>query len=176
MRTYNGGDELWRDDAVCAQLDIETAMRLFYPPGNSDRYHTDIEASRQICSECPVMSECLEYALQIGEPYGTWGGATEWERVVLRKKYDKGEIDLAGASGHGTEAMATKCKLKNGKMCRACRAYYDKYLRPKHYKRCLGCDVRYHTTDPNQKYHDAECARANGRKIAAAAKREMANA
>lgn len=33
----------------------------------------------QICNQCPVRAECLEYAQQ-GREYGIWGGLTEQER------------------------------------------------------------------------------------------------
>ncbi|NNF89390.1 MAG: WhiB family transcriptional regulator, partial [Acidimicrobiia bacterium] len=32
---------------------------------------------------CPVRRECTEYAMEIREPYGIWGGYTETERRQL---------------------------------------------------------------------------------------------
>lgn len=40
-------------------------------------------AAREICSQCPLSYECLEYALLADEPYGIWGGMTRKERVAI---------------------------------------------------------------------------------------------
>ncbi len=59
---------------------------LFFPPSTferkDERERRELRA-RAICRVCPVMSECLEYAMRIREPYGIWGGFTENERRDL---------------------------------------------------------------------------------------------
>lgn len=63
--------EPWVADALCAQTDPE----MFFPEkGGSTK-----EAKR-ICSDCPVVAECLEYALREGERIGIWGGRSSRER------------------------------------------------------------------------------------------------
>lgn len=42
----------------------------------------DNEAA-QVCKECPVIQECLEYALRHNE-YGVWGGTSERQRNKIR--------------------------------------------------------------------------------------------
>jgi WhiB family redox-sensing transcriptional regulator len=45
------------------------------------------EAARQICLECPVRAECLEYALVNRIDQGAWGGTSERERRrILRRR------------------------------------------------------------------------------------------
>jgi WhiB family redox-sensing transcriptional regulator len=39
--------------------------------------------AKEICAECPVQIECRNYALEIREQYGIWGGMTENERRLL---------------------------------------------------------------------------------------------
>lgn len=46
------------------------------------RFDTDM--AKKICNECPVMVECLNYALH-HESYGIWGGLTERERQTMRR-------------------------------------------------------------------------------------------
>lgn len=45
----------------------------------------DTLRAKQICSECPIMYECLCYAMH-HETFGIWGGKTERERHQLRRK------------------------------------------------------------------------------------------
>jgi WhiB family redox-sensing transcriptional regulator len=38
-----------------------------------------------MCRRCPVIDECRSHALEVGEPYGVWGGLSESERDLLLK-------------------------------------------------------------------------------------------
>lgn len=59
---------------VCAETDPE----LFYPEKGSGIGTRD---AKRICiTSCDVREECLEGALERGEPFGVWGGKTEPER------------------------------------------------------------------------------------------------
>ena len=74
--------ENWRIRAACRGP--ETA--LFFPPANAERRDERDARERRaksICRECPVQTECLDYALGIREPHGIWGGLTEAERRLL---------------------------------------------------------------------------------------------
>jgi WhiB family redox-sensing transcriptional regulator len=74
-RDADGGEESWRQDALCAETDPEA----FFPEkGGSTR-----EAKR-VCVGCPVRMQCLEYALDNDERFGIWGGLSERERRRLR--------------------------------------------------------------------------------------------
>jgi len=39
--------------------------------------------AKDVCSRCPVVDDCLEYAVGIRETHGIWGGTSEVERRVL---------------------------------------------------------------------------------------------
>ena len=66
----------WQTDALCAQTDPEA----FFPEkGGSTR------DAKKICTTCEVKTECLEYALQNDERFGSWGGVSERERRKLKK-------------------------------------------------------------------------------------------
>lgn len=36
---------------------------------------------RKQCAKCPVIEACRRHALQVAEPYGTWGGLSAEERA-----------------------------------------------------------------------------------------------
>lgn len=41
--------------------------------------------AKQVCAECIVRDECLEFALDNRERFGVWGGTSERERRRLRR-------------------------------------------------------------------------------------------
>lgn len=70
-------DLAWQDEANCMGANAD----LFFPErGASTR------KAKQICAECEVQVECLEYAIANGEKFGIWGGLSERERRRIRKE------------------------------------------------------------------------------------------
>ena len=47
--------------------------------------YRDILLLRRICSNCPAVHECLDYALR-HEVMGYWGNTNEYQRSKLRKQ------------------------------------------------------------------------------------------
>lgn len=75
----------WQEKSACRGMDIE----IFFLPYNArnEEKRQRVEEAKKICRTCPVISECLEYALDIGEEYGVYGGMSEDERrVILRRR------------------------------------------------------------------------------------------
>lgn len=68
----------WQDRAACKGA----PLGLFFGPENErgDAKKTRESAAKAICAQCPVRSECLEYALSLPERYGVYGGLNEDER------------------------------------------------------------------------------------------------
>ncbi len=71
----------WRNDAACRDEDPE----LFVPVGTSGPALSQIAAAKSVCRRCPVMSDCLQWALESGQDAGVWGGASEDERRALKR-------------------------------------------------------------------------------------------
>lgn len=72
----------WQERAACRG----PLGSVFFPPTTTERKREKLgrEArAKEICSACPVMISCREYALQIREPHGVWGGLSEQERRAL---------------------------------------------------------------------------------------------
>ena len=55
---------------------------LFYPDQGQSEIIPEL---RRICSECPILEECREYAIP-NESHGFWGGLTMIERARLRRR------------------------------------------------------------------------------------------
>ena len=75
-------DPTWRDQALCRDTDPE----LFFPVGTTGTALTQIERAKQVCSECTVRVDCLDFALTTNQDSGVWGGLTEEERRVIRRQ------------------------------------------------------------------------------------------
>ena len=60
---------------------------LFFPVGNSGPALAQIADAKLVCNRCPVVTECLTWALDSGQDAGVWGGMSERERRgVLRER------------------------------------------------------------------------------------------
>ena len=75
-------DYTWRDRALCRDTDPE----LFFPVGTTGLALVQIDKARQVCGECEVRSECLDFALETNQDSGVWGGLSEEERRVIRRQ------------------------------------------------------------------------------------------
>jgi WhiB family redox-sensing transcriptional regulator len=70
----------WRDKALCREVDPD----LFFPLGDGPLTRRQIAEAKAVCAGCPVIAECLAFALtQL--PEGIAGGTTPVERVALRR-------------------------------------------------------------------------------------------
>ena len=69
--------------------------------------------ARQVCAQCPVRQQCLEFAVSNRIVYGIWGGLTGPERSALQSDWlratrrDRDQAILAAnAAGLTAEAIA----------------------------------------------------------------------
>ena len=68
----------WYKDALCKGHPNQDD---FFP----DRGSSTVVA-KAICKKCPVIEECLEYAVERKERFGIWGGKSERERRAIRRE------------------------------------------------------------------------------------------
>ncbi|MFI7382740.1 WhiB family transcriptional regulator [Streptomyces sp. NPDC049813] len=73
----------WLERAACVGEDPE----LFFPVGSTGPALLDVHEAKTVCHRCPVIAECLEYALETGQTTGVWGGTSETERTPLLKAH-----------------------------------------------------------------------------------------
>ena len=72
-------DRSWQMKGLCRG----NHSYLFFPPSTAERKEERDRRehkAKAICHVCPVQDQCLEFAIEIREPYGIWGGLTETER------------------------------------------------------------------------------------------------
>lgn len=72
--------ENWREAAAC----LDRPEVSFFPlPDDA----AGIARAKALCASCPVVDDCLAYAVETNQPDGVWGGATPSERVKLRRRW-----------------------------------------------------------------------------------------
>jgi WhiB family redox-sensing transcriptional regulator len=65
----------WQHEGACLGHDPD----IWFPERGQD-----YQRAKLICHECPVRTECLEWALATEQKFGIWGGASERERRAMR--------------------------------------------------------------------------------------------
>ena len=56
------------------------------PPRGGKCRGVGVDRARKICVDCPVIEQCLEYALDERIEHGVWGGCSERERRRILKR------------------------------------------------------------------------------------------
>lgn len=71
----------WQRYGACRGMDSGV---FYHPDGerNPSRARRTARA-KEVCSKCPVMAVCREFALSTHEPFGVWGGLSEAERRLI---------------------------------------------------------------------------------------------
>lgn len=67
----------WAVYSACRDADPE----LFFAKTRADE-----RAALAVCSACPVVEECLEFAIETRARFGIWGGQTEKQRKILERQ------------------------------------------------------------------------------------------
>ena len=82
----NAGLGGWMASSACRGVD----PRLFFadPDEHGFARAGSTTRAKAICARCPVVSECLAYALATRQNHGVWGGATEQERRMMMAQRD----------------------------------------------------------------------------------------
>jgi WhiB family transcriptional regulator, redox-sensing transcriptional regulator len=94
----------WRHDALCADP-REGSPELWFPIGNTGPSTLQTEAAKAVCRRCPVMDQCLQWALANPRlaDHGVWGGLSEDERRNIRRRATRTRQNAADL---GQEAAA----------------------------------------------------------------------
>ena len=113
LLTGAGPTTLWLMEPYAADhpTTIEELLRrrVWHAPATCRGSGTDafvIDAKKEpsaevlaLCDGCQVRGECLEYAMAHPDLVGVWGGTTERERRVLRKKAASNSVRFSSVRG-----------------------------------------------------------------------------
>lgn len=86
-RRTETGSTTWMAEGRCRSMPPE----VFFPEDG-----WGVEVAQRICNTCPVQAECLEYALENRIMEGVWGGASQRQRLRLRRER-RGQAHRAGS-------------------------------------------------------------------------------
>lgn len=67
----------------------DTGYELFFPEDKDDARVKTPQAKSLCTAPCPVRKQCLQYALETKSDYGTWGGATRFERKKIQEEMSR---------------------------------------------------------------------------------------
>jgi len=74
----------WQSEATCAKPSNKYALDWFFSKDFKEKY-----AAKNMCSTCPVRSQCLQWALEHRQIWGIWGGRDEVDiRRTLSVSYN----------------------------------------------------------------------------------------
>lgn len=74
----------WQKDAACrGMMNDPDNPTFFIARGDQAQM---LKKVRKICEECPVTSDCLEFAIRLDIEQGVWGGKSTRERKIIRKE------------------------------------------------------------------------------------------
>jgi WhiB family redox-sensing transcriptional regulator len=80
--TIQAGLGGWAARGACRHSEPE----LFFPVTDTGPAATQLARAKAVCAGCPVRAECLEFALSSGQAAGVWGGTTQDERRLIRRR------------------------------------------------------------------------------------------
>ncbi len=94
-------EEKWKEKAACLGTAVEHGNhdQFFYRRGGDITSTANPTVSKlDMCSECPVAWECLEYSDRIDAADGVWGGMGLTERQHLLNRFGTADSPKAKAA------------------------------------------------------------------------------
>lgn len=106
--------EDWREQALCAQVSIAE-----FHADKGDGAREQINFAKKVCGLCDVRPACLNFAIQMGERFGIWGGLAPRGRDRAARRL--GITRTGFEDWHGCEAGARRHYRKGTAVCADCR-------------------------------------------------------
>ena len=103
---------------------------------------TEARQAKSVCAGCPVLEECMEYAVADPELSGVWGGTTSRERREIRR--ERGTTSrmarVKTPAACGTASGYNRHRVLQEEPCDSCREARNAYEaeRKERHRRALG--------------------------------------
>ena len=97
---YAGSQGQWSDRAACRYHDPD----LFFPLSAVGAGLAQTRQAKRVCATCPVVAECLDWAIAHGIRFGVWGGLSEDEREAAAR----GRHGTASTAGRPVSVLTAK--------------------------------------------------------------------
>ncbi len=111
----------WRTLAACRGLDPD----LFFPARGDSFTARNAQA---VCAACPVAEQCLEFAIEVGETEGIWGGLSGRQLRAEKRRRAGGVRRKAPTNiDHGTDAGYNAHRYRGEQPCQWCREAHAAY-------------------------------------------------
>lgn len=105
----------WRQQGSCIDEDPE----LFHPVGDGPAARLQTVEARDVCNSCPVRTLCLEWAMAHHPQAGIWGGITEDERALERRRRQRAATEARrGTPGQKPDEMVAARRQRVGWLSR----------------------------------------------------------
>jgi aldehyde:ferredoxin oxidoreductase len=87
MTDYPHSELLLKIDSA-GDIPCKNFPGVYFPEDINDRQvrAESVQVAKRLCSECPIVRDCLAYALDTRQEFGIWGGLTTPERHALLRK------------------------------------------------------------------------------------------
>lgn len=100
----------WRSAAACRTDDPD----LWFPQGNTGPWLVQIEEAKAVCRRCPVIEQCLTYALQETPSDGIFAGLTALERSKVRRAARRRHLAPAAVTARAEQARTQQPRTLPG--------------------------------------------------------------
>jgi WhiB family redox-sensing transcriptional regulator len=90
----------WQKHALCRGT-MEPGVPGYFP--ERGRHPGETKRMCEMCQQCPVVSECLEFALVNEIKHGIWGGLSERGRRKIRQQWKADRRDAGLNVNSGVE-------------------------------------------------------------------------
>jgi WhiB family transcriptional regulator, redox-sensing transcriptional regulator len=76
--------------AEAGEVPCQSAPDIFFTDPEQINFYVSTRDAVKLCQTCPVINECLSYALDNNEREGVWGGMSPTMRVKTKRAHRRG--------------------------------------------------------------------------------------
>lgn len=76
--------------AAAGEVPCQSAPDIYFTDPEQINFYVSTANAVKLCQSCPVIGECLSYALDNNEREGVWGGMSPTMRVKTKRAHRRG--------------------------------------------------------------------------------------